>query len=159
MPNRSRRTLLPLSLVAGLAFSPLVASHFDDKEILQSYRQSWFAMVAINFGPMASMLKGEMPWDDARMSAAADQLARLAAMDISRGFAPGSDKGKTRARPEIWQNQDDFAQKMTDMRDAAMALQSATQGGDRKAIAQAIGAAGQTCKACHDEYKSEDYLY
>ena len=159
MPKLSRTLLVSSALVAGLALSPLAISHFDDKEVMQSYRQSWFAMVATNFGPMVSMLKGEMPWDDARMSAAADQLAQLTAMDISRGFSPGTEKGTTRAKPEIWENMADFNAKMEDLRVAAADLQTAAASGDRKAIGKAVGDVGQSCKACHDEYKSEDYLY
>ncbi len=155
----SRRILLCFTVAVGVALSPLAISHFDDKEVLQSYRQSWFAMVATNFGPMVAMLKGEMPWSEERMTAAADQLAQLAVMDISRGFAPGADKGKTRAKPEIWSNREDFEKKMQDMRDAALELQAAVQSGDRKAIGKNIAATGESCKACHDEYKSEDYLY
>ncbi|MCR9106821.1 MAG: cytochrome c [Gammaproteobacteria bacterium] len=159
MPKLTQTLFISGALVAGLALSPLAVSHFNDKEVMQSYRQSWFAMVATNFGPMVSMLKGEMPWDDARMQAAADQLAQLTAMDISRGFSPGTEKGTTRAKPEIWENMEDFSAKMDDLRSTSAALQTAAASGDRKAIGKAVGDVGQSCKACHDEYKSEDYLY
>ena len=45
------------------------------------------------------------------------------------------------------------------MTNAVKELASVVEGGDRAAIAQQVGAVGQTCKACHDEYKSKDYLY
>src|SRR6056297_319667 len=131
MSTTLRRSLLCVSLAAGLALSPLAISHFDDKEILQSYRQSWFALVATNFGPMVAMLKGEMPWDEQRLSESAEQLVQLTEMDISRGFSPGSDKGTTRALPEIWENREDFNSKLSDLKTAAVALQTAVEGGDR----------------------------
>ena len=159
MPLSTRRWLAIATLAGGIAVSPLAVSHFDDQEILQSYRQSWFALVASNFGPMVSMLKGEMPWDEQRLALWSEQLVQLTAMDVSRGFSPGSEKGTTRAKPAIWENQDDFAAKMADLRDASVALQQAVAGGDRAAIAAAIESTGGTCKACHDEYKSDDYLY
>ncbi len=159
MRNTLRGTVLGAALAGAIALSPAALSHFDDKEILQSYRQSWFALVASNFGPMASTVKGEMPWDDARMALWAEQLVQLTSMDVSRGFAPGSEKGTTRAKPGIWDNRADFDSKMADLSEAALALQAAVQGGDRKAVAEQLGATGGTCKACHDEYKSDDYLY
>ncbi|MCB1844359.1 MAG: cytochrome c [Halioglobus sp.] len=159
MPISHRTALLGLSLAAGLALSPLAVSHFNDKEILQSYRQSWFAMVATNFGPMVAMLKGDMPWDEQRLAENAKQLVQLTEMDISRGFSPGSEKGTTRAKPGIWENRDDFNSKMADLKEAAAALQTAVAGGDRKTISQAIAATGDTCSACHDEYQAEEYLY
>ena len=48
---------------------------------------------------------------------------------------------------------------MDDMAMAVKALQTAANSGDRKAIAGDIAATGKACKACHDEYKSKDYLY
>ena len=160
MSNSSRKTTLAIITLAGLLLSPLAISHFDDKQIPQSYRQSWFAMVAANFGPMVAMVKGEIPWQENEMAAYADQLAALTTLDVLRGFPDGSDKGTTRAKPELWENKPDFAAKMDDLKTAVNALQEvANQGTDRKAIATAVGVTGKACKACHDEYKSEDYLY
>lgn len=154
-----KNVLLACVAAFGISMAPVAVSHFNDKEMGQSYRQSWFAMIAMNFGPMASMLKGEIPWNDAQMATWGAELGNLAAMDGTRGFAPGSEKGTTRAKPEIWKNMDDFSAKMTDFTDAAKNLAEVSGSGDKKAIAGAIAAAGKSCKGCHDEYKSENYLY
>ena len=160
MQHSQRNTLLAVFIIAGLALSPLAISHYDDKEPAQSYRQSWFAMVAANFGPMAAMVKGEIPWQEDQMAAYADQLAALTTLDVMRGFAEGSDKGTTRAKPEIWENTADFKAKMDDLDSAVDALQVvANQGTDRKAITAGVATTGKACKACHDEYKSKNYLY
>ncbi|MCB1689384.1 MAG: cytochrome c [Halioglobus sp.] len=160
MQRSQRNTLLAIIVLSGLALSPLAISHYDDKEPAQSYRQSWFAMMAANFGPMAAMVKGDIPWEENQMAAYADQLAALVTLDVMRGFADGSDKGTTRAKPEIWENKADFKAKMDDLTTAVNALQAvANQGTDRKAIAEGVGATGKACKACHDDYKSKDYLY
>jgi cytochrome c556 len=160
MAHAPRNTVLAIITLAGLALSPLAISHYDDKEGPQSYRQSWFAMVAFNFGPMVSMVKGEIPWQEMQMAGYADQLAALMTIDAMRGFPDGSDKGTTRAKPEIWQNKPDFQNKMDDLKKAVVMLQAvAEQGTDRKAIAEQVGATGKACKACHDDYKSKDYLY
>ena len=154
-----RRLTLAGAVVIGLAVTPFAVSHFDDKEMQQSYRQSWFAMVAMNFGPMASSVKGEIPWNQEMMQGWANDLATLTTLNIMRGFGDGSDKGTTRAKPEIWENKADFESKMNDLKTAAAALQKTTTGGDREAIAADVGALGKACKACHDEYKSKEYLY
>lgn len=155
----ARKSLLALGTAGTIALSPLALSHFDDKEIPQSYRQSFFAMVGTNFGPMVAMVKGEMPWDQERLQGYANDLATLTHLNIMRGFVDGSDKGKTRAKPEIWQNKADFESKMNDLGSAVTALQEAATGSDRKQIGQAVGAAGKACKSCHDEYKAKNYLY
>ena len=154
-----RNYLIAGTTAAGLLLAPLAVSHFDDKEVQQSYRQSWFALVAMNFGPMASTVKGEIPWNDEMMQGWAGDLSTLTTLNIMRGFGDGSDKGTTRAKPEIWQNKADFESKMGDLKTAVAALQAAVDGGDREAIAAAVGDVGGSCKAFHDEYKSKDYLY
>lgn len=160
MHRSQRSTLLAVIVLSGLIISPFAVSHYNDKEPAQSYRQSWFAMMAANFGPMVGMVKGEIPWEEDQMASYADQLAALVTLDVMRGFADGTDKGTTRAKPEIWENKPDFQAKMDDLTNAVNALQTvANQGTDRKAIAEAVGATGKACKACHDDYKSKDYLY
>ena len=159
MKRFARNTLVSMAAAATLATSVQVVAHLDDKEPMQSYRQSYFTLVAMNFGPIGAMVKGEMPWDDARLKTFANELAALGSMDVSRAFAAGSERGTTRAKPEIWDNQDDFKAKLEDMRAALAGLQVAAGSGDKKIIAEATGAAGKACKACHDEYKSKNYLY
>ena len=135
MTHRSR-TITPVALIAAacLLLSGVAHSHLDEDQIAQSYRQSWFAMVGVNFGPVVSMLKGEMPWNDEAMKGFTNELAILASMDLSRSFADGTDKGTTRAKPEIWGNKDDFMQKMDDLTVAINALQSAAAGATRKPL-------------------------
>jgi len=160
MPNIRLRSIPALVALAALALSPLAVSHYDDKEVHQSYRQSYFALMAANYGPMVAMVKGEIPWEENQMASYADQLAALATLDVLRGFADGSEQGTTRAKPEIWTNKADFEEKMNNLKTEVNALQAvANTGTDRKAIAAGVAATGKACKSCHDEYKSKDYLY
>ena len=153
-----KKWLAAATLSSALIAMPAV-SHFDEDEMQQSYRQSFFALVAMNFGPMVAAVKGEIPWDQARMESWANDLATLSTLDIMRGFAEGSDKGTTRAKPEIWENMEDFTSKMETLDKELITLQEITAEGDRAEIAAQIGMAGKACKACHDEYKAENYLY
>jgi cytochrome c556 len=42
---------------------------------------------------------------------------------------------------------------MSDLQSKTAALATAAKGGNVDAAKAALGAAGQTCKACHDKYK------
>lgn len=159
MPNLLRKRAALLAAAAALAISPLALSHLDENEFHQSYRQSYFALLGANFGPIGAMVKGEMPWNQEQLQGFADDFAAVSTLNVLRGFPEGSEKGTTRAKPDIWTNQEDFASKLDDMTAAVATLQTTVAGGDRGAIAQQVGAVGQACKACHDEYKSKDYLY
>jgi cytochrome c556 len=157
MPKFSRKSLIAASLAAVVTI-PAVA-HIERTEPLQSLRQSFFAIVGMTFGPMGDMVKGEIEWNDAQFAAWADDLASVSKVSVERGFAPGSEKGKTRAKPAIWENPDDFAQKLANFRSEAAALAEAANAGDKAVTIAQFKQTGGTCKACHDNYKSRGYLY
>lgn len=160
MPRKLITATLAASLaVLTLSTAPVAFSHLVKEEPMQSFRQSYFTLLAMNFGPMAAMVKGEMPWDDAKMLSLAEDVAAITSIDVSRAFGPGTDKGTTRAKPEIWENTDDFLEKYQALQASASELLSAAQSGDKKAIGGALKETGGACKACHDEYKAKDYLY
>jgi cytochrome c556 len=54
---------------------------------------------------------------------------------------------------------DDFQSKLDDFRAAATSLAEIATEGDPGTSREQFVATGGTCKACHDEYKSKDYLY
>ena len=88
--------------------------------------------------------------------ASAAQIADLAKK--SSGWFPagtGPEVGKTGAKPEIWQNQQDFAAKLRGFQEAAKAFNAAAMSGDAPSIKTKFGELGQSCKACHDKYRSE----
>ena len=49
--------------------------------------------------------------------------------------------------------------RLSDLRSATKELSAAATSGDMDAMKAAFGATGKSCKACHDDYKSKDYLY
>lgn len=154
--SRSRFSLVVL-LSAAVSL-PAIA-HIERSEPLQSLRQSYFAIVGMTFGPMGDMVKGDIEWNGEQFAAWASDLAAVSSVTVERGFAPGSDKGKTRAKPEIWDNKADFEEKLGNFRMQAAKLAEVAATGDRQAIAGQFRQTGGACKACHDNYKSRGYLY
>jgi cytochrome c556 len=67
----------------------------------------------------------------------------------------GPDVAKTGAKPEIWQNPQDFSAKLATFQGAAKAFEEAANGGDISAIKAKVGPLGEACKACHDKYRSK----
>ena len=110
--------------------------------------------MATHFGRVGAMVSGKAPWD---AKAAADNIATAAAVHnlAFAGFVPGSDKGNTKAKPEVWSNAADFEKKRAAMSEAMGKLAVAGKGGDQAAIKTAFGGVGQTCKGCHDDYRSK----
>ena len=153
-----RHTLLG-TLFGLYLFSGSSLAHIEQSEPKQSLRQSYFALLGMTFSPMGDMVKGKIEWDNAMFAAWATDLNQAAQFGVERGFALGTDKGTTRAKPNIWLNMEDFFLKLDDFRAAAAQLAETAAAGDASAASKQFVATGGTCKACHDEYKSQDYLY
>ena len=100
-------------------------------------------------------LDGSSP-DLAAVRAGAAQIADLS-RKASNWFPAGTgpDVGKTGAKPDIWQNPQDFAGKLHNFQTAAAAFNQSAMSGDVNAIKTKFGELGQACKACHDKYRSE----
>lgn len=73
-------------------------------------------------------------------------------------FAPGTgpDAGKTDAKANIWQNQDDFKAKAAKLYEVSQSLNDAANSGDAAAFKAAMAPIGAACKACHETYRVDD---
>jgi cytochrome c556 len=67
----------------------------------------------------------------------------------------GPDVGKTGAKPEIWADPHDFAEKLSAFQRAAAAFNATTTGNDVGAMKARYADLGGDCKACHDKYRME----
>jgi cytochrome c556 len=69
----------------------------------------------------------------------------------------GPDSGeKTRAKPAIWTEQENFRKIHEEFLQFAQKLDRAIDAGDLAAIASAQKSLGATCKSCHDRYREPD---
>jgi cytochrome c556 len=152
------RLLAPLGISLALLATPSGA-HIEQTQPLQSLRQSYFALLGMTLAPMGDMVKGKIDWNAELFASWARDLDAVAGFGVERGFAPGSEEGTTRAKPEIWLDMADFQSKLENLRAAAAALAEVAGAGDDDATREQFMATAGTCKACHDEYKAKDYLY
>jgi cytochrome c556 len=108
-----------------------------------------------HFGRIAAMAQGKVAFD---AKAAADNAAVVVALSKLpySAFVEGSDKGgNTKAKPEIWSQRDKFNSAATKMQDEVAKLEVAAKTGNFEQIKTAVGAAGKSCKGCHDDYKEK----
>jgi cytochrome c556 len=82
------------------------------------------------------------------------QLSQQASTWFPAGTGP--DVAKTRAKPDVWQNSEDFAAKLRAFQTAARALQLAAAGNNVAAMNARFADLGGACKACHDKYRAEE---
>ena len=125
-------------------------------EVVIDYRQSVMTLIGWNFGPMAAMVKGRIPFDAKEFAKHAGRVAFLAPQALE-GFAKGSDKGaKTAAKPEIWSDFDNFKLKLDDLINESKTLSDVAASGDEAKMKEQFKKVAGACKACHDKYKEKD---
>jgi len=147
-------TRLFLAAVIGLATALPATAQFRNAEAAIKYRQSVMQVQSFHLGRIFAMANGRMPFDakvaaqDAMILETIDKLAFIA-------FIDGSDKGDTKAKPEIWPQRAKFDAAALKMQQDVAKLGAAARSGNLDAIKVAAGAVGQSCKACHDDYQEK----
>ena len=146
--------------LALIGFS-LVMPAFADKDPninAIKARQGEMQIRAHNLGPLVAMAKGKMPYEPQLAAQLAANLKLLLDLDTSRDWPQGSDNksypDETRALPNIWTSYPEigeygkeYAKSVSELNDVA--------GDGLEALQSKIGALGDSCKGCHDEYQEE----
>ena len=146
----------PFALAAAglLLASGASAQSFQKPEDAIKYRQGAFRVLGAHFGALGAMANGRVPFDAQAASRHADVIALVSHLPVA-GFVPGSEKGETRAKPDIWLEQAKFKERADKMQDAVGKLAAAAKTGNLDTMKAAFGPAAQTCKACHDDFRKD----
>jgi len=74
-------------------------------------------------------------------------------------FPPGTgpDVGKTRAKPEIWKQQDVFLRRSREFAAAAQTIDAAAKAGDLNKVMALHEDVDKACKACHDPFRAPEH--
>ena len=148
---------VPATLALSLALSSMALpamAQFQKPEDAVKYRKAAFTVMGAHFSRIGAMANGRVPFD---ATVAAENAAIVQAMSkLPFGaFGPGTDKGDTRAQPKIWSEQPRFNEAAEKMQSEVDKLAAAAKTGNLDSVKTAFGAAGQSCKACHDNYRRD----
>ena len=138
----------------GAALALPAAAQFAKPEDAIKYRKNALFVMQQNFGRVAGMAAGKITFD-AKVAADSAATAEFVGNLPWAGFGPGTDKGDTKAKPEIWAEKakfDDYANKL----EAELAkLTVAAKSGSLDSVKAATNAVGGACKACHDDFRAK----
>lgn len=101
---------------------------------------------------ISDMLRGRTAYKGDEVQWRVDRI-KAHSRDFERLFPSGSNAGPSEASPRIWSEWSRFMRQTTDMTAAARALMDAAR--REPAARKAFGQLGQTCRACHDDYRLE----
>jgi cytochrome c556 len=147
------RSLLVAAALAGVVVSLPAAAQFQKPEDAIKYRQSAMALQGHHLGRVFAMANGRVPFDAKVAAEQIEVVAMLNRLQFS-AFVDGSDKGNTKAKPEIWSQKDKWAAAVTRSQDDVLKLVAAGRSGNMDQIKTAVGAVGQSCKGCHDDFRN-----
>lgn len=141
--------------VAATALSAPAFAQFQKPEDAVKYRKAAFTVMGAHFSRIGAMASGKVPFDAA---SAAENAAIVEAMGKLpwAAFVSGSDMdGNTKAKAEVWSDAAGFKTAAEKMQAEVAKLNAAAKTGNLDAVKTAFGAAGQSCKACHDNYRAK----
>jgi cytochrome c556 len=149
------KRLLLGSLLVGAAAAVAVAQTNPLKE-----RNAFmYEMGEEGYGPLTKMVRGEEPYDQAKVAASFDKLAQIAPKlpplwpAGSQGKAEGSD---FHSSPKIWENKADFDARLAKLiRDIPQARTQAVSGPDGLRAAYDL-IVRQDCNGCHQQYRLQN---
>lgn len=145
-------SLISLSTVMVLA-TPAQAQ-FAKPEDAVKYRKASFTLLSAHFGRLGQMAQGKLPYDAKAAAENADAIAAVAKLPWA-AFGEGTDKGETRAKPEIWKESAKFKEAADKSQAELAKVVSAARSGSLDALKAAVGPAGASCKACHDNFRKD----
>lgn len=138
----------------AVAFAAPASAQFAKPEDAVKYRKNALFVMQQNFGRLGAMAAGKAPFD-AKVAADSAAVADFMAKLPWAAFAEGTDKGDTRAKPEIWKEPAKFKEYADKMQAEMSKLAAVAKTGNLDSIKTAVGATGGTCKTCHDAYRKE----
>ncbi|MEZ0307080.1 MAG: cytochrome c [Ramlibacter sp.] len=141
------------TLALGLA-GFAVAQSFQKPEDAVKYRKATMTVMATHFGTVAAMANGRVPYDAAAATRSADIVATMATLHWA-GFTPGTDKGETRAKPEIWSDAAKFKESGDKLAADTARLATAAKTGNLDNLKAAFGPTANNCKSCHDAFRKD----
>lgn len=144
-----------LAVAAIVTAAPFAAqAQFAKPEDAIKYRKAAFTVMASHFGRNAPVVRGERPFNAQEAAANAAIVETMSTLPFA-AFGPGTDKGDTKAKPEIWTDTAKFNTAKDNMIKAVAEFNAAAKSGNEAAFKAAFGNVGKTCKGCHDDFRKE----
>lgn len=152
---RSRTTAALAALIIGASGGAQAQEAGAPKDLVE-YRQAVMSSLGGHAGALARILKGRVDVDHVMVHAQAIAATAPALDDIWWDNSGYESYEETDALPKIWEQPDDFQNRIDRFQAAASDFVEAAESGERGRILQGFKALGESCGACHDSYRYEE---
>jgi len=147
-----KKLLVIDATIVATTFSITSQAQFAKPEAAAKYRQSAMFIMAQHFGRVGAMVQGKVPFDAKVAQENIDTAVFMSKLPWA-GFVAGADSKA--AKPEIWTDNAKFKDLSEKMQAQLLKVQAAAKTGSLDNIKASFGAAGGSCKACHDAFRNE----
>jgi cytochrome c556 len=149
-----KRTFALMGTLLALTLAIPAQAQFAKPEDAIKYRKATYSVMAAHFGRLGAMANGRAPYD-AKLAAENAELVAVMSKLPWAAYGEGTDKGDTRAKPEIWKESAKFKEASDKMQAEIVKLNVAAKAGNLDALKAAFGPAAASCKACHDNFRKD----
>jgi cytochrome c556 len=147
-------------------FSPLILSgvclilpcfaHAQDPKIAQAikHRKAAFTLMATYVNRMVQTVDGHRPFDAKLMAQDARTIELLSQLPWE-GFVEGSERGDTRAKDDIWFEEDQFQRYAKELQAQTTTVTTAAESGNFDKFKAAVGKMREACNTCHKAFRKD----
>lgn len=146
----------PIGLAGLLLVMALAPAMAQDRKAEQAikHRRAAFVLMSTYFGRVLQTVEGGRPFVQAQVAQDArlvDELSRLP----WEGFAPGTEQGETRAKEDIWLDEDRFKALINQLQERTAELRRAAASGSPPQLKKAFEQTRDTCDTCHKGFRKK----
>lgn len=130
--------------------------HAQDRKIDQAikHRKAAFTLMATYVNRMVQTVDGHRPFDAKLMAQDAKTVELLSKLPWE-GFVEGSERGDTRAKDDIWFEEDKFKRYANDLKTKTAAVTVAAESGELKRFQAAVRQMRDACNTCHKAFRKD----
>lgn len=116
-------------------------------------RRAVFKEMVQTLEPLGMVARGRKDYQAAEFLASAETLQQLAGKPWPY-FTADSNYPPTKAKPAVWEKPDEFKQAQQQFEAHVATLVQAAKGNDLDAIKTSVSQVQQSCKSCHDSFRT-----
>ena len=143
-----------LSAAIAITMALPAQAQFAKPEDAVKYRKNALFVMQQHWARVGAMATGKVPFDAKQAQDNMEVVSTLAKLPWA-AFVEGTDKGETRAKPEIWKEAAKFKESADKFQAEVAKVNAAAKTGSLDNLKAAFGAAGSSCKACHDSFRKD----
>jgi cytochrome c556 len=148
------KKIIWVALIALMTSTASMAQ--EDRKVEQAikYRKAAFTVMSAYWSRILQTVEGDRPYDANAVIVDAKRVEYLSRLPWE-GFVAGSERGDTKAKEDIWLDEDQFRKMTKDLEAKTTNLAKVAELKDPKKLKVAFEQARDSCSACHKEFRKK----